>query len=156
MSEPHWKAGLQKLHEGLPLAGKNKEQLSEEILARYEQGETMMQIANSFGLKGSEQLYRLLIATNPERWKEHQAAKSIRRLEDATNALETAPDALSLARAREQLKAAQWELERVLRRIYGADQPANPGGQVVIHIGIDRNAALQTPTAERIDDNQPS
>lgn len=150
------KAGLAKLHEGLPLAGKNKEQIAQQVLTRYEAGETMLEIAQSYGLKGSEQLYRLLLATSPEQWKEYQASKVLKRLDDANKALEIASDALSLARAREQVRSAQWELERVLKRIYGTDQPSNPGGQVVIHIGIDRDAATHNVTLDQIQDNQPT
>jgi len=103
----------------------------------------MLEIAQSYGLKGSEQLYRLLLATDPERWKEYQAAKVLKRLDDANKGLETASDALSLARAREQVRSAQWELERVLRRIYGQDQGVTQQSPIQINIGITRDAAPQ-------------
>ena len=38
--------------------------------------------------------------------------------------------------ARERLKSAQWDLERVCRRIYGQDAPA-AGGRVSINISLD-------------------
>lgn len=93
-----------------------------EILARYEQGEQINDIALDYGLKAGEQIYRQLLAECPEEWKHYQAARALRRLECATADLESeerTANVLSLARARERLKAAQWELERLCRRLYG-------------------------------------
>jgi hypothetical protein len=132
----HTLPGLAAMNEGKPLYDLDKPTAAAEILARYEHGELMSTIATSIGLKGSEQLYRLLISTAPDKWKDYQAARAMRRLEDATILLETAPDGLTLSRAREQVKAAQWELERLLRRLYGSDAPGSSQGGVQINIGI--------------------
>jgi hypothetical protein len=45
---------------------------------------------------------------------------------------------LSLSRARERLKAAQWDLERVCRRIYGQDAPPQGVNAVQININLKR------------------
>ena len=55
--------------------------------------------------------------------------------------METASDALSLARARERVRAAQWELERTCRRIYGQDQPPAGVNAVQININLRRDQA---------------
>jgi hypothetical protein len=128
-----------------PLANLDRKAFIAEALNRYEQGELMVDIALSIGLKGAEQIYRLLIAEVPDEWKSYQAARALRRLEDATRQLENAPDALSLARAREQTKAAQWELERLLRRIYGQDVPANLAQAVQININLRGAETVEKP-----------
>lgn len=50
---------------------------------------------------------------------------------------------LSLAHARERLRAAQWDLERVCKRIYGQDQLPSSVVPIQINIGIARNAAIE-------------
>jgi hypothetical protein len=81
-------------------------------------------------------IYALLLRDHEEDWKEVQRARALARLERAQNELEVAPDALSLARARERVRSAQWELERLLRRIYGQDQVAEQAGRVSITLNI--------------------
>lgn len=104
------------------------------VLARY-QTETIEQIAQSLGASDVG-LYLKIIREAPEQWKEHQAAKALRDLERAEERLEGANGMLEIARAREVLKSAQWRLERVLRRIYGQDQPSSVGQAVQININL--------------------
>jgi len=54
--------------------------------------------------------------------KDAQTARALARLERSQRELEVATDALSLARARETLRGAQWELERLLNKIFGVKQ----------------------------------
>ena len=143
-AEPAYLHGLQAMNAGKPLADIDREEMAQQILGRYEHGELMQDIAHSLGLKGSEQLYRLLIATVPDQWKDYQAARSLRRLEEATVELDMAPDGLTLSRAREKVKAAQWELERLLRRLYGQDQVPAGLVPVQINIGIGRNPGTES------------
>jgi hypothetical protein len=58
--------------------------------------------------------------------------------------MERADNSLDLARARELLKAAQWDLEKVCRRIYGQDVQADQLGKVniVLNIGQQRSEPL--------------
>jgi hypothetical protein len=56
--------------------------------------------------------------------------------------LREAKDGLELARARELVRSAQWQLERVLSRIYGQKQEVAPSSAVQINIGIARGAAV--------------
>ena len=111
-------ANLPKLREANPLT----------ILQRYLSDESTSVIAADYGVT-RQALGQFLLRHAEEEWKEAQVARAIARKEKAEDDLEAAPDPLSLARARELLKAAQWDLERVCRRIYGDDKGA---GNVVI------------------------
>ena len=94
-------------------------------------------------------LYALLLRDHEEVWKEAQRARALARSEGANadlqrlrNEAKSATDALSLARTREQIRiaeanqrSAQWELERVYRRIYGQDaQTAAHAVQININL----------------------
>jgi hypothetical protein len=64
-------------------------------------------------------------------------------------------DVLEISRIRErirlaeaQIKSGQWELEKLLRRIYGDDLPQHGAGTVHIHIGISRDDPRPGETIE--------
>lgn len=97
---------------------------STDILARYMTDETTYDIASDYGVT-RQALSAYLLKHAEEEWKEAQVARAIARKEKAEDALDTAEDPLQLARARELLKSAQWDLERVCRRIYGQDHNLN-------------------------------
>jgi len=106
-----------------------------EVLQRYLAEETTTQIAKSFGVTRSGLNYWLLKVAETE-WKDAQMLKALRRKEEAEDELDTATDALTLARGRERLKAAQWDLERICRRIYGQDAPpASSGLTITLNLG---------------------
>lgn len=96
-------------------------------------------------------IYALLLRDHEDDWKEVQKARALARKERAEEKCRTAPDVLSLARAREELRSAQWELERLLRRLYGQDQVASVGSAVQINISLRRGnedegvGSVQTP-----------
>lgn len=96
-------------------------------------------------------IYALLLREREDDWKEVQRARALARLERAQGEMETAPDVLSLARARERVRSAQWELERLMRRLYGQDAPAHVGSAVQINISLRRDnerepvGSVQTP-----------
>ena len=89
----------------------------DEILARYLKEETSTQIAATLGVTKAALSYFMLKHAEAE-WKDAQVVKALIRKEEAEQRLETADNPLDLARGRELLKAAQWDLERVCRRIY--------------------------------------
>lgn len=95
-----------------------------QVLARYLTDETTGEIAASYGVT-RQALGAYLLRTAESDWKEAQVARAIARKEKAEDALEAADDPLKLAKARELLKAAQWDLERVCRRIYGQEINVN-------------------------------
>ena len=94
------------------------------ILKRYLSDESTKDIAADFGVT-RQALGQYLLRHAEEDWKEAQVARAIARKEKAEDAIETATDPLQLAKARELLKAAQWDLERVCRRIYGQEVNVN-------------------------------
>ena len=104
-----------------------------DVLDRYLSGETGPQIAQSLGVTKQALSYWLSNTAESE-WKSAQFVKAFSRKEQAEDLIETANNPLDLARAREMLRAAQWDLERVCRRIYGQDAP--PAGLNAVQINI--------------------
>jgi hypothetical protein len=120
------------------IPAERRAEIADEVLKRYMLGEQVAAIAPDF--KTSDvTIYALLLREREQEWADIQKARALARYERALNELENAqafleaaPDALSLARARETLrfaesrvKASQWELERLLRRLYGQDHNVN-------------------------------
>lgn len=126
---------------------------AQDVLNRVLNEESTKDIAASFGVTRSALNYWLIEHCDTE-WKAAQVVRAIKRKEDAEDATdkartdlealgdeinnETAPrTALILARLRAceaQLRSAQWDLERVCRRIYGQDAP--PAGANAVQINI--------------------
>jgi hypothetical protein len=115
-----------------------------DVLARYLAEETSTEIAKSLGVTKSALSYWLLHKAETE-WRSAQVVKALKRKEDAELALESAPNALDLARARELLRAAQWDLERVCKRIYGQESIPT-GANIQINIGIARQQKQENST----------
>lgn len=91
------------------------------VLQRYAAGEMIEDIARSLGVHETS-VYRDLIRDCPDEWVSHQAARSLAAYQEAVLNLDTCPPeagpvACSLAQAR--VKTRQWELERLLKRLYG-------------------------------------
>lgn len=101
-----------------------------DILLRYLSDESTEVIAASYSVT-RQALGQFLLRHAEEDWKEAQVARAIARKEKAEDAIESADDPLKLAKARELLKAAQWDLERVCRRIYGQDHNLNLNVNIV-------------------------
>jgi hypothetical protein len=127
------------------LPAERRTEIAQQVLERYINGEQVAQMAPEYGVSDVT-IYALLLREHEDDWKEVQKARALARKERAEEKCRTAPDALSLARAREELRSAQWELERLLRRLYGQDQQANVGAVVQINIALRRDNA----TVERV------
>lgn len=82
----------------------------QEVLDRYLTEATTSQIAAQYGLS-RKALVRWLRQSVPEQWREVQLLRAHCKLESGEDGLEAAPDALSLARMREMVKAAQFRLQ---------------------------------------------
>lgn len=91
------------------------------IIDRYLDGERTIDIAASLNVHRTALNYHLLRNLEDE-WKSAQVAIGITDLQQAEDDLAEAPDALALARAREQLRSAQWRLERLCSRLFGQKQ----------------------------------
>lgn len=129
------------------------------VLARVVNDEKLADIAKDIGLSRSA-LNMALLEYAEEDWKKAQVARAQSRLErardyrermaalfdpnataeDQKNGIACTTETLTLARDEE--KSAQWELERLCRRIYGQDAPDNAGKGLSITINLG-NAAPQ-------------
>lgn len=119
----------------------------EAVLDRYLAGETSPEIAKSLGVT-KQALSHWLIQNAEVQWKSAQLVKALNRKDEAEELMDKASNALDLARAREQLRGAQWDLERVCRRIYGQDQVPASVMPIQINIGISRSAASEEKPLE--------
>lgn len=122
-----------------------------DVLDRYLAGETGPQIALSLGVT-KQALSHWLSNVAEQEWRSAQFVKAFNRKEEAEDLIETASNALDLARAREKLRAAQWDLERVCRRIYGQDAPPQGANAVQININLRRGADQTAPDSTQVID----
>ena len=133
-----------------------------QVIIRYLNGETSTEIAKSLGCT-RQGLGYYLRANAEEDWKNAQVIQAIERKEQAEDELGKANDSLSLARARERLRSAQWELERVCNRIFGQKQEVAMTINIRVQVDhgltedarslLERVRAVQLP--QRIIDNEP-
>ena len=133
-----------------------KDLLPAEVLDRYLTDEKTSTIAASYGVSRSR-LHQWLLEHAEEHWKKAQIARAVTALEAAKDGLEDAGDPLELARAREQLRGAQWELERLFSRLFGQKQELTVSVQPVLTINTSApglNDAAHIP--QRIIDVTPS
>jgi predicted DNA-binding protein YlxM (UPF0122 family) len=118
------------------------------ILQRYLSDESTKEIAKCYGVT-RQALGQYLLKHAESEWKEAQVARAIARKEQAEDDMESiglrieGADkderdrlTLTLSLARERLKAAQWDLERVCRRIYGQDVSPDQLGRISITLNI--------------------
>ena len=105
------------------------------LIGRYLDGHTMLELAAEHGIT-RPRLYQILLGQAPEQWREAQVAHAVERLERDKLAIDSATDALMLAKARESAKIAAWELERLLKRLYGpsAEVTGKDGGPLTVRI----------------------
>ena len=89
-------------------------------LERYSNGESIRQIAQSIGCSNVA-LYNRLLTEVPDEWKAIASSNALLHLDQAEEDLKTAPDMLSVTRARGWADIQRWKLERLLRRYFGQD-----------------------------------
>ena len=94
------------------------------VLQRYLTDERTQDIAASYNVTRPALNYWILEKAE-ESWRKAQIARAISRKEKAEDELEVADHPLTLARAREVLRGAQWELERLFSRLFGQKQELN-------------------------------
>lgn len=112
----------------------------QKILTEVLSGKRTADIADELGITREKLVYHLTTKA-PEEWKASQLLRDIKRKEEAEDAIDSAKDMLELQKAQAKLKSAQWSLERVCRRIYGADAPKDEGSDkvsITLNIGIKR------------------
>ena len=91
---------------------------ADEVLKEYLTEGKTSGIAARYGIRRSA-LTRWLRHTRPEQWKEIQVIRALCTKEDGEQGLYDAETALNLARARELIRSAQWDLERLDSSNYG-------------------------------------
>lgn len=145
-----------------------------EIISRILNDESTKDIATSLGVS-RRGLNDWLLKHCEDDWKSAQIAKALTRKEQAEDDLErvsgetmsgkqgegdaevmlTREDApmqsVKLRAAEIRLKAAQWDLERILKRIYGQEQNNNQS-PVVINIGIKRGQTIDVSTDKAVNE----
>lgn len=97
-----------------------------EVLERYLVAETTGHIAQEYGVS-RKALTKWMRQVAPEEWKAVQIVRALANQEDAEQGIITAADALSLARARELLKSAQFNLQAL-------DRDYQPKQQVTVEM----------------------
>ena len=148
------------------LPAERRAQIAQEALQAYESGEEIADIAPNYDISDVT-LYALLIRDHEEEWKKAQVSRGLARKARAYKDLDelrdqlrstqqtddegkkTAPhDQISLARIQHQIKLAEvqckraeWELERVYRRVYGQDQGSGSGNALSITLNLGTNQA---------------
>jgi hypothetical protein len=128
-----------------PLKSVDPKDVIDRVLAE----ESTKAIAASLGVTRSA-LNQWLLTHAEQDWKVAQIVRAHKRKDEAEDELDGAQDPLSLARARERLRAAQWDLERVCRRIYGQDV-AQIAQAVQININLRRESATNAVQHDVID-----
>lgn len=91
------------------------------VLELYLSRARTSQIAQELGVRRST-LTAWMRDQRPEGWKKVQVIRALLKKESGDEGIEDANDALSLARAREQLRSGQWDLERLDSSNYGQKQ----------------------------------
>jgi len=137
-----------------------REQIARELLTGYAQGREVAEMAKDYGVSDVT-AYALLIRDHETEWKQAQEGRAVAKRDRATKDLldlreqlweaEKAHDALSLARIREQVrlaeiqaKRAEWELERVFRRIYGEEKDASDASRIAININLGHKVGTES------------
>lgn len=132
--------GLLAMNANAPMAKWKKEDLQAAMLAVVERtldGETIQDMAGEFGI-GDKRLYALVAEHAEDAWKSAQIARALMNLDAAEDSLKLATDIVELGVARERIKSAQWQLEKLHRRLFGQDQAQHTGQSVQINIQINR------------------
>lgn len=102
------------------------------IFEALSSGMTIRQVAESWGVKDYV-LYEYLLAHAPERWASYSAAAAVGRMAKADESLEAAMDSVEVQKWAQIGRNAQWSLERMAPRLYGAKQGSD-GVNVVVNI----------------------
>lgn len=118
-------AGTLAMNKDRPLAKSGTgEEHAKETLARYVDGESLRKQAEKLGVS-TVRLNQILLIYAEDAWRAAQIARAITTLEDAEEELGDAtltPDNVSVSRAREKARLAQWKLERLLARLFAQKQ----------------------------------
>lgn len=125
---------------------------SAEILSALRDGEAPRALATRLGVS-RQALYEWLLSEHATEWSKISSARSLARIEDAENDLDEANDQVQVSRARASAGAAQWNLEKTARRLYGDPKDMNTG--LTINVIVDRNnVVIETSEMTEISDDR--
>jgi hypothetical protein len=153
------------------MPAEQRSRIASELLEAYGAGEQIADLAPRYNISDVT-AYAILLRDHEKEWQEAQIARGIARKASAYADLDairqelhemqvrhangelSASDALSLARIREQTKLAEtrakraeWELERIYKRVYGQD--ASPSGSgVSININLGHTSNTEPPAID--------
>ena len=113
------------------------------VLERYLSESSTSQIAKQYGLS-RKALTKWLRQVRPSEWKQAQVLRALCIKEDSEDGLASAADPLSLARAREMLKGAQFDLVSL-------DDDYRPKTDVTLHVSGDLGDRLRRARERVID-----
>ena len=105
-----------------------------EIIERVAQGERLIDIGSSYGVTYAA--LSLVLSKDPDYINARQSGLEA-KLEQRETELESAPDGLTIARARELLSHARWRAERLNAAVYGQQRQAiqvNTDGPATVNI----------------------
>lgn len=102
------------------------------LLDGLRDGLTVEELAVELGVH-KRSVYGYLLEFAPVEWAKFSAAYAASRLEDATTRLEGAGDQVAVSREAALARTAQWTLERLAPRLYGAKGE----GGVVVNVVLD-------------------
>ena len=108
---------------------------TQDVIKRLIAGESTKDIAASAGVT-RQGLAWWMRRRSEEDWRQALIVRALERKEQADEDLDAARDPLGLARAREQLRSAQWDLERLLTKLFGVKQEVTgkDGGPLQVQI----------------------
>lgn len=129
----HWKPGLAKANANRPLAHLDKVEVAQLAISRYLQGEKAKDLAEELGIT-KPRLYQIMSEVDPEGWRSAQASVALADLDETLDDMKNAADGLSLARARELHKSAQWKAERLARKLYGDTKQDDRGVSITVNV----------------------
>ena len=116
----------------------------QEVLDRYLTEATTSQIAAQYGLS-RKALVRWLRTVRPADWKEVQLIRAHCNLEAGEDGLLDASDALSLARMRESVKAAQFRLVALDKDYHPKQEVTHTIQPVLVINTVPQTVALSAP-----------
>ena len=124
---------LQRTDKGTFTTDLDKAEVAATAITRYLNGDDATAIADHYSIT-RQRLYQVMSETDPEGWRQAQAARALAEFDRTYEAMRDASDPLSLARAREMHKSAQWVMERLLRKLYGDTKQDDRGVSITVNV----------------------
>jgi hypothetical protein len=123
-----------------------------QALSLLDAGKSLREVAPLFGLSYEGLRKWLLKEVGPE-YESAQTEGLLQRVIEADQRLESADNAVDIARAREVARFARMDLERRRPRLYGQQQQLVPSVQVAVQINLKRgNEATKEAIVHSSDD----